>query len=173
MDRDAARVVLGVDASAPADEVRRAFRRLLLRHHPDVAAGADADAATRALTEAYRVLSSTNTEPAVESTPVTAATSTGGDTIELAMPPDEAFVHLVEAGSRIGEVTYVDVDAGLLEVIVTMDDASVVSLVITLQGRASGTTEAFCTVESLGHRQPPPLGVVLDALLRAMSDHPA
>jgi DnaJ domain len=58
----AARAVLGVDAAAPEDEIRRAFRRLAREHHPDrVAAVSPVDAERArlrlaAITAAYHTL---------------------------------------------------------------------------------------------------------------------
>ena len=45
--------VLGVARSAGTDELRRAYRALALRHHPDVA-GATATALFQRIVEAYK-----------------------------------------------------------------------------------------------------------------------
>jgi hypothetical protein len=39
---------------------------------------------------------------------------------------------------------------------------------VTLQGRATGVTEAFCTVESLEAHPAPPIGAVVALLLEEM-----
>jgi hypothetical protein len=158
MDRRQAAAHLGVDLDAPAGEVRSAFRRLLRLHHPDIAGGDGAEA--RHLTEAYRVL---RRPPA----PVTVATS--ADTLVLALPSDEAFDALLDAGAAIGDVTYVDAEAGLLEVLVTFDDGRRASALVTLQGRATGTTDAFVTLESLGNDPAPAPAIVLAALVEALA----
>jgi molecular chaperone DnaJ len=49
--------VLGVPREASEDEIRRAFRRLAQRHHPDVDASDGAEERFKELNEAYRVLS--------------------------------------------------------------------------------------------------------------------
>lgn len=159
MDRRQAAAHLGVELDASAVEVRSAFRRLLRRHHPDVAGGDGAEA--RRLTEAYRVLR----RPAP---PVTATTSASDDTVVLALPPDEAFDALLDAGAAIGDVTYVDAEAGLLEVLVTFDDGRRASALVTLQGRATGTTDAFVTLEGLGNEPAPAPAIVLAALVEAL-----
>ncbi|HLM65740.1 MAG TPA: DnaJ domain-containing protein [Acidimicrobiales bacterium] len=71
----------------------------------------------------------------------------GTDTLLLAAPPDEAFARLLDAGHRVGAVTYVDRSCAIFEVVVRLDGEAC-SLVVTLQGRAHGT-EAFLTLESL------------------------
>jgi molecular chaperone DnaJ len=50
--------VLGVSKEAPPDEVRRAYKQLALKHHPDRHGGdASAEAAFKEVNEAYQVLS--------------------------------------------------------------------------------------------------------------------
>jgi DnaJ-class molecular chaperone len=48
--------VLGVSRSAGAGDIRRAYRALALRYHPDVYAGADAGRRFREVADAYDVL---------------------------------------------------------------------------------------------------------------------
>ena len=49
--------VLGVPRDADDAEIKRAFRRLAQRHHPDVDKGDGAETRFKELNEAYRVLS--------------------------------------------------------------------------------------------------------------------
>jgi molecular chaperone DnaJ len=49
--------VLGVPRDADAEEIKRAFRRLAQRHHPDVDKSPEAETRFKELNEAYRVLS--------------------------------------------------------------------------------------------------------------------
>lgn len=164
MDRAEAWRKLGLEPGAPWAEVRAAYRRLVRAHHPDVAGG---DAATTARTagiiEAYAVLRESRAgegeappappEPAPE--PL-AYRVVGNDTVALGAPAEEAFLAILDLGHQIGEVTYIDREAGLLESIVQLEGGPVCSLVVTFQGRANGTTEAFCTLEPLGVGPPPP-----------------
>ncbi len=53
--------VLGVAQDADEETIRKAYRTLVRRHHPDVAADPDADEAFTEITEAYRVLSKPTT----------------------------------------------------------------------------------------------------------------
>jgi curved DNA-binding protein len=47
---------LGVERSASADEIKRAYRKLARQYHPDVSKAADAEAKFKNLTEAHEVL---------------------------------------------------------------------------------------------------------------------
>ena len=50
--------VLGVDRSASADDIKRSYRRLAMKYHPDRNPGdADAEACFKEASEAYEVLS--------------------------------------------------------------------------------------------------------------------
>ncbi len=49
--------VLGVGRDAPADEIRKAFRKLARKYHPDVSKEAGAEARMKEVNEAYAVLS--------------------------------------------------------------------------------------------------------------------
>ena len=48
--------VLGVDRTASSEEIRKAFRDLARRHHPDVSKESDAEARFKQINEAYEVL---------------------------------------------------------------------------------------------------------------------
>ena len=48
---------LGVPREASADDIRKAFRRLARKYHPDVSKEADAEARMKEVNEAYAVLS--------------------------------------------------------------------------------------------------------------------
>lgn len=158
MDHDEALAVLGVEAGAPLADVRAAYLGLLRSHHPDVA-GAASTARAAAITEAYRVLSSSAREAAGVETETATETEAGaeGDTLVVALPAHEAFLALLDAAAAVGVVTYLDADAGLFEVIVEPDDGPTSSLVVTLQGRATGVTEAFCTLVAVGAGTAPPV----------------
>jgi hypothetical protein len=92
---------------------------------------------------------------------VVVVTVVDADTIGLDAPPAEALALLVDAAHRLGEVSYLDRAAGLVEVVVEFTEAPTSSVLMSLQGRSSGTTEVFCTVEPLsGGEAPPPAAVV-------------
>lgn len=48
--------ILGVEKSASADEIKKAYRKLVRQYHPDVSKHKDADAKTKEINEAYDVL---------------------------------------------------------------------------------------------------------------------
>ncbi|CAN5699345.1 hypothetical protein BH24ACT2_BH24ACT2_01450 [soil metagenome] len=172
-----ARRILGVSAQASPDEVRAAFRSRLRLAHPDVVPGdTGAGRATASLVEAYALLrllpppSSTSAPP--EPSVATRRRRPGdvvcdGDSLLVTGPPDEVYRRLVEVAQGIGEITYLDPDARLLDTIVTTDQGIACSLLASLQGRAAGT-EIFFTIEPLGGRTGPavePFVAELAALL--------
>jgi curved DNA-binding protein len=48
--------ILGVEKSASAEDIKKAYRKLVRKYHPDVSKHADADAKTKEINEAYGVL---------------------------------------------------------------------------------------------------------------------
>lgn len=161
MDVPEARTVLGVAAGDAWPAVRAAYRRRIRAAHPDTHGVAATPQAAR-LNEAYAVLSRAKRAgrlhapagrvpapdpPPPPDPPAVGLALAGTDTILLAAPPDEAFALLLEAGHRVGEVSYVDRSCAIFEVVVRQDGETC-SLLVTLQGRAHGT-EAFLTLEAL------------------------
>jgi hypothetical protein len=71
------------------------------------------------------------------------------DTVAIESTGTEAFAALVAVGHEIGDVTYIDRQNELLEILLRTVTNDTLSLVATLQGRANGTTEAFLTLEPL------------------------
>jgi DnaJ domain len=177
VDVEEARGVLEVAAGDDWDAVRASYRRLIRETHPDVTGdGRGAATARRAarLNEAYAVLSrakragtldtphptSTNgggsgprpappgpPPPAPPPPPAVGVRLVGPDTLLLAAPPEVAFPLLVEAGHRVGSLSYVDRSCGIFEVIVRLDGETG-SLLVMLQPRGHGT-EAVFSLESL------------------------
>jgi hypothetical protein len=171
MDLHEARTVLGITEGDGWDTVRAAYRRLIRSAHPDRAGGTTGAAAR--LNEAYAVLSRARRQGSRVGTPAGAPTGApapsrppepppppsppppprvgsavvGEDTLLLAAPPPEAFALLLDAGHRIGSVSYVDRSCGIFEVVVR-EGAETCSLLVTLQGRGHGTEVVFA-LESL------------------------
>ncbi len=163
MDVREARSVLGVAETDGWEAVRTSYRRRIRVAHPDTQADGATTAAAARLNEAYAVLSRAKRAgrlhapvpggpppappPPPPAPPTVGVALVGGDTLLLAAPPDEAFVLLLEAGHRVGEVSYVDRSCSIFEVVVRQDGETC-SLLVTTQGRAHGT-EAFLTLEAM------------------------
>jgi hypothetical protein len=180
LDVAAARATLGLGPRPTWDEVRAAYRARIQQAHPDRAGGTTEAAA--ALNGAYAALlqarrdgrlhapppaaaATRAAEPAAE--PAIPAEVLDGDTIHLHLPPDEAFLRLLDAAHHVGDVTYVDRSCAIFEALVTVAGEGTCSLVVTLQGRADGT-DAFCTLEAIEHVASPPVRHVTEALVAAL-----
>lgn len=87
------------------------------------------------------------------------------DTLVLTSTPDETFRRLVEATHEIGEISYLDRSSSIFEAVLTLDDGTAASFVVSLQWRAhDATCEAFCTLEALGRPEHLDVGGVLQQL---------
>lgn len=181
--------MLGVKAGASARELRTAYRRLVRRHHPDVAGPEGTHRAVRVI-EAYGVLTGAQAPRAARpasSSPRNAAGTTRtapppppppaaphgddtvpDDTVPLAAPTVEVFEQLCEAADVLGDVSYVDASCGILETIVHWDGWPHCSLLITLQQRGNDTL-AQCTLESLTSNPGPPIEHVVRELRSIMT----
>ena len=184
-----AQAILGVGADDDRNAVRSAYRSLLLRTHPDVSRHADAAARTMRLTTAYTTLLDPAVDAAVDRDtrdhdpspdevpepgrePVV-VTLVGTDTIGVEAPANETLMLLIDAAHRLGEITYLDPAAGLIEVVVEFVEAPTSSILMTLQGRATGTTEINVTVEPLSGGSSPPGDAVTRLVLRTLIDDAA
>ena len=58
--------VIGVARDATADEIRKAYRKLARKYHPDVSKEPDADERMKEINEAYAVLSDTEKRAAYD-----------------------------------------------------------------------------------------------------------
>ena len=189
--RDARRL-LGVDESADAEQVRAANRVLLLSTHPDVSGAADATSRTIELTRAFRLLnepsparmSPSGSPPASAPTAPTPGPPTArpadpdhepvtvelvdDDTIAVGAPAGEALMRRLDAAHELGEISYLDPSAGLVEVVVEFVEAPTSSVLLSMQGRATGVTDVFCTVEPLSGGDAPPADAVTRLLWRTL-----
>jgi len=161
-----AATVLGVGPVATPDEIRSAYRRRLRASHPDVVDGVDANHRTAQIIQAYEVLKAA-VAPLAPAVVPPVVTRMDEDTLAVAAPAEETFLLLLDAAYRLGEVTYVDVDAGLLEAVVDFGDGVIGSVVASLQGRGAAT-EVFLTVERLGKGPPVPAARLLDLVVSAL-----
>ena len=74
---------------------------------------------------------------------------------------------LLDACHQIGDVTYIDRSCAILEALVRVEGEGVCSLVVTLQGRVTGT-DAFCTLEAIEHVATPPVRPIVEQLVTAL-----
>ena len=121
--------------------VRAAYLAAIRQAHPDVNEAANATTASARLTVAYtvitRALADGQTGPADPPTPepdpgpdrrpapepvvITVDVQViADDTIEVAAPPDLAFAWLVQTGHVVGDVTFLDRSAALLQILATL-----------------------------------------------------
>ncbi|MBK7324168.1 MAG: J domain-containing protein [Candidatus Microthrix sp.] len=174
-----ARALLGVSPQATHDEVRAAFRAQIGRHHPDVNPAPGTSARAMALIEAWEVLSvePAVTDPPVTDPPITDPPITGplaawatGSSVMAAAPADEVMLWLIDAAHRVGDVTFLDMAAGLVEALVEFVDGPVVTLTLSLQGRVAAGTEVFISMEPWS-RPPRPDLPDPDAVARLLAHH--
>jgi len=170
---------LGISPTDDVEVVRAAYLAQLHRLHPDHSAAPDANAVTADLTVAYQQVQShllqadpatDRTQPAPRAAKVQPAelipiALIADDTIAIALPANETYSLLVEAAHQLGEVVHIEPSSGMLQVVVEFVDAPVCQLLLTMQGRATGVTEVFCTVESLEPVPAPPASAVARILL--------
>ena len=90
------------------------------------------------------------------------------ETIGITAPATDVVPMLVDAAHQLGDISYLDPATGLLEVIVEFVGAPTSSVVLTLQGRASGVTEVCCSVEPLSGGDAPGADAVTRLLLRTL-----
>jgi hypothetical protein len=186
---------LGIEPTDDLDAIRAAYLARLRVVHPDRAPLDDSAAAnerTIALVAAYRlavdqvdqvdrvgrvdrgdeVVGREPPEPAGRAPAPPAAVVPiallEDDTIAVALPPDATYALVVDAAHHLGEVTHIEPSSGLLQVILEFVEAPPCSLLCSLQGRATGVTEVFCTVESLEAAPAPPVDAVARLLLDEM-----
>jgi len=175
MDPERARSLLGLVPEADRATIRAAYRRRVARVHPDVSPSPDAADRTLELRVALEVLLGADpdeapTDPAVHppAAPSVLVDRRSADTIGVALPPDEVLLLLIDVAHDLGEVAYLDPANGLVEVVVEFLEAPTSSVLLHLQGRATGVTEVVCTVEPLSGGLRPPTEAVTELLRRTI-----
>lgn len=169
MNRERALRTLGLETGARADDINRAYRALIRQAHPD--AGGSTAVAAR-ITEAYHWLQRAGTQPAQSSKPAPPpkprppATDGADDSMTLLLPPGDVFIRLVEAGHQLGEVSYIDRDAGIVQVTFTADNGVVCQLAATITSGSPGDARVEFTLDPLASGQAPPIGRVVAHLVR-------
>lgn len=197
MDRSQALAALGLAHDVRDHAVLRAAWRARLREvHPDLNPADTAAESVRVVNEAFRFLVSPSAEV---SPPPSGKAPRGGKAPRSAAPPrrprptapprtlrtrmadpttvlveasrPEALAAVIEAAHRLGEVSYLDPSAGLVEAVVEFVEAPTSSVVMSLQGRGA-EVEVFCTVEPLSGGDSPPADAVAALVARTIAAIP-
>ena len=173
MNRERALRTLGLEKGAGAADINRAYRALIRQAHPD--AGGSTAVAAR-ITEAYHWLQRAGAEPpktakaASPPQPAPSVSDLADDSFVLLLPSGDVFARLVEAGHALGEVSYVDHDAGIVQVTFTADNGVVCQLAATVVSRTSRGSQADTRVEftldPLASGQAPPIDQVVSRFAR-------
>ena len=174
MNRERALQTLGLEKGAQAADINRAYRALIRQAHPD--AGGSTAVAAR-ITEAYHWLQRASAEPpkAPKPTPpphpAPPVTDKADDSVTLLLPPGDVFARLVEAGHQLGEVSYIDRDAGIMQVTFTADNGVVCQLAVTvITGPGQSEARVEFTLDPLASGEAPPIGRVVAHLARLISN---
>lgn len=179
--------MLGVAADADATTLRTAYRRLIRARHPDLAGDAHTAAAARII-EAYALLRElgpvATPSPATTSAPAPAPGSApapapgsasdgrhvrtppvgAADAATLSLPAEAALRIMLDAADDIGEITYLDRSAGLIQVVVEFEGGPVCLLLVSMRPRP-GRVEAQLEIDSLDATPAPPIAAVTALLV--------
>ena len=170
MNRERALRTLGLEKGAQPADINRAYRALIRQAHPD--AGGSTAVAAR-ITEAYHWLQRAGTEPPRSPKPTPPPPSETGnadDSYVLMLPPGDVFARLLEAGHELGEVSYIDHDAGIVQVTFTAENGVVCQLAATVvsgssRGRQTDARVEF-TLDPLASGEAPPINQVVARFAR-------
>jgi hypothetical protein len=129
-------------------------------------AGTDAGGRTARINAAYTLLRAEGAATPPSPPPPAGRVAVDTGTIVFDASTGATFLRLLEAAYRVGDVTHIDPDGGLLEVLVDEPDLGTCSVLVDIEGRPDGRTEATVSIEALND----PLGRPDPALLQALLD---
>jgi len=151
--------VLGVTAASPPAEVREVYLRQVRANHPDTTddpRGAGERTAT--IIAAYRLLRGRLPESGLAGAERSAGGSMATSGVGVEVLSDEALWidadstlvgrFLLEAADEVGEVSYVDLSSGLVQVTVRPTDGPTCWLTVSIHERPGGTA-LVATLESI------------------------
>lgn len=175
MRREEALQILGLGAADVRDRalLRAAYLRRMRAVHPDLNPSADATVASATVSAAYRLLTEGQRPVRAAAQARAAAQRTNGNggghlkarvlnesTLSVEGGRDLVFAAVVEASQRLGEVSHVDEDSGMVSVVVEFLHAPPCSILLTQRPRADQRVHVSCAVDTLSGAEPPPLGAV-------------
>jgi len=167
MDVDAALHELGLDRTATWTEIKQRYRAELRQHHPDVvgdASGSDTSK-TAQLIAAFDTLEAATSagERPLPGDPVPSSPPAVPEALVLRTRPGNTFHQLLDAAHALGEVTYVDPEANLLQVLIQPDGAGPCQLVAEL-AEVDGRSVVSFSLVSLTEVGAPPIESVVAEL---------
>jgi hypothetical protein len=169
--------ILGLDTDATWRDIRLAYRDLVRACHPDLDVANDAAATERtaALNVAFDTLTSATNggrlalgaplDASVQNPPEAPATS--AERVTLQAPPGDVFIQLLDAAHEIGEVSYMDPEAGLIQVLLQGGDPTASQLLIAVDQQPDPPTVSF-TLDAVNAASAPPIRDIVDALALAL-----
>jgi hypothetical protein len=176
-DVAAALDILGLDPDVTWPNIRLAYRDLVRACHPDLDVANDAAATERtaalnvafdtlaAATDGGRIELRAPLDGSVRNPPEAASTS--GERVTLQAPPGDVFIQLLDAAHEIGEVSYMDPEAGLIQVLLQDGDPTASQLLIAVDQRPDPPTVSF-TLDTVDAESAPPIRDIVDALALAL-----
>ena len=165
--------VLGIEAPCSWDDVRNAYRDLLMASHPDTATSSASAERTAAIVAAFRSLR-TLTDDGLRPVPAPLGDALADDDagpLVLYARPGDVFARLCQAAELIGHVSYADRESNILQVTIGSEEWAPAQLTAELSAEGAVTTAMF-SLEALGVEPAPPIADVV-ALLAEQLRAPA
>jgi hypothetical protein len=165
--------VLGVRSDATWDDIRAAYRAGIRRTHPDLADSEGATARAARLNAAFAVLGEATDRgrrPAGDAPEPSHGRLPGRPepTPTLEVPAGDVFVRVLEAAYDIGEVSYIDPEAGLIQLLLGDGGPAASQLLIVIDDSVVPATASF-TLDSMDADAAPDIREVVGRLGTALT----
>lgn len=166
MNLDEAWRTLGL---APTDDtalLRRRYADRLRLLHPDRSTSTDAHERTVAITAAYRTILTHLAREQTASPPALVPLAVDDDqAITVGLAPEMTFELITDAADRLGEITHLDPQDGLVQVTIDFLEAPACQLIASIEAAGPSATLVRCHLASLDSAAPPPLRAVVGLLV--------
>ncbi|MFN3218797.1 MAG: DnaJ family molecular chaperone [Acidimicrobiales bacterium] len=165
--------VLGVRSDAAWADIRAAYRSGMRRNHPDLTTGEGATARAARLNAAFAVLAEATDRgrrPAGPTVQPSQAhlTRRPERTPTLEVPAGDVFVRVLEAAYDIGDVSYIDPEAGLIQLLLADGGPAASQLLIVIDESVVPATASF-TLDSMDADVAPDIRDVVGRLSTALT----